>query len=142
MRSIALLAPLALVLIAADTDEAKKDLEKLQGRWQAARYIVDGKELDAKEVKGIQLTVKDDVSTYVHGDIEAKGKYKLNPAKNPKELDILVTTGADKGKTYLAIYEWDGADLRICLTRTGKERPTKFASTPGSKNDLEVWRKK
>jgi uncharacterized protein (TIGR03067 family) len=136
MRRMTLL-PLVLCLIAAD--DAKKELERFQGDWVATRYVIDGKSV---ETEAITLSVKGDESTYTRGDSASKGTYRPNPAKDPKELDIVVTSGPDKGKTYLAIYEFAGEELRICLTRTGKERPTKFTSAKGTDVTLEVWQRK
>jgi uncharacterized protein (TIGR03067 family) len=141
MTSVLSLLPL-LVLLAADDDDARKDLAKFQGAWQPIKYVVDGKETKESDLNKIKLTVKDNVSTISRGGDTGKGSYTLNPGKSPKELDIKITAGDDKGKTYLAIYEFDGDDLKICLNRNGKTRPTKFESKKGTGDVLEVWKKK
>jgi uncharacterized protein (TIGR03067 family) len=46
-------------------------------------------------------------------------------------MDITSTEGANKGKTFLAIYELNGDNLRICYNLTGKVRPTEFKTQKG-----------
>jgi uncharacterized protein (TIGR03067 family) len=140
LRALLFLLPFHL---AADAKEeaAKQDLAKMQGRWISGNNIVDGKPTPADELKNITLEVKGDRSDYVHGTQSGKGMYTLDPTQKPKTLDIVITDGFDKGKTYLAIYEFDGAKLRICHARPGKPRPTKFESKAGSGDVLETWEK-
>jgi uncharacterized protein (TIGR03067 family) len=64
--------------------------------------------------------------------VEAEGTYELDPSKTPKWIDI---TGKDR--KVLGIYRLDGDKLTICLNEHADgDRPTRFASEPGSRNDL------
>ena len=65
-----------------------------------------------------------------------KGKIKLDPAKNPTEIDFQFEEGRHKGKTDLAIYAWDGANLKLCWVRDGDKHPTEFGTKPDDKRVL------
>lgn len=138
-----LLIPCLVFLLAADAaEDAKKDLEKCQGTWVPVLYEVDGKPAADEEKAKIELVIKGDQSTLSKGKEPRHGSYKLSPGKKPKELDILLTDGPDKGKTLPAIYEIEGDILKICLARTGKDRPKELVSKPGSGHVLEVWKRR
>jgi len=68
-------------------------------------------------------------------------KYKLDPAKKPKTIDVLPTDGLDKDKTIEGIYEIKGEELTVCVAKPGSPRPTEFASKAGSGHVLFVLKK-
>ena len=65
----------------------------------------------------------------------------LEPTKTLKEIAEKITTGPNKGKTFLAIYEIDDEHHRICFAAAGKEWPTAFSSIPGSGQLLQAWKR-
>lgn len=137
-----MLSAILLLSVAVAADDAAGELAKFQGDWIIVSFIVDGKPAAADVVKTIKLNVKGDVSTFTIGAVTAMGSYKLDPTKQPKWLDILVTSGAEKGMTKLSIYEFAGQELKICHSGANvKDRPKEFASKPGSGHILEVWKK-
>lgn len=142
MRRCLMLLPVLFILGADAADDAKKELEKFQGQWTPTRYVKDGKALDEKALKQIELTVEGNKSTFKKGANITHGIYKVNPAKAPKELDITLTDGSDADKTLRAIYKFDGDDLVICVGQLGKDRPKEFASKEDSQQILEVWKRK
>jgi len=62
----------------------------------------------------------------------SKGTSTIDPLKKPKTIDFTPTEGEGKGNQYLGIYELGEKTRKICFAPSGKDRPTKFASTPGS----------
>lgn len=94
------------------------------------------------EVRKIKLTIqgkkfmiqKDSV-------VVSQGTFTLDPTKKPKEITETVTAGPNKGKVFLAIYEIDDKQHKICFAAAGKERPTAFSSPPGSGHLLQVWKR-
>jgi uncharacterized protein (TIGR03067 family) len=143
MRHSVLIALLSgLAVTPGIADDASKDLEKMQGSWLAISYTLDGKAWTESELRTLKLVIKGDRSTFTRGGETSQGIYKLDAAKRPRELDITLADGPDKGKQMLAIYEWDGDTLRICVGPVGsKERPREFRSRPGSGTVLEVWKR-
>lgn len=139
-----LLLPAALtagLLVAADAkDDAKKDLDAMQGKWQLASLERDGKSVDVP--KDAIRTVKGDTYTInPRPGVTIEGTYKLNADAKPKQIDITPTTGDNKGKTSLGIYEINGDTLKICWAPSGKDRPTEFKSAEGSGVFLAVHKK-
>jgi uncharacterized protein (TIGR03067 family) len=106
--------------------DAKKDQDKLQGKWLA--------ELDGKKVE-LKLTKDKFAFTMSDGDQKKvfKGTVKIDPASKPKRIDLTIEE-ADKfvGDTARGIYELDGDTLKWCSSAPGKEeRPTEFPTMQG-----------
>ena len=133
------------LLIAAagpQDDAAKKELKTFQGTWVLVSAEKDGKK--ASDEKAIKLIITDNKYSLTQESsavIGHKGTFLLDPAKKPKSTDVIVTEGADKGKTFLGIYELSSDDYKVCFAPAGKERPTEFSSKPGSGNLLQVWKR-
>jgi hypothetical protein len=49
--------------------------------------------------------------------------------------------GKKDGKTDLAIYAWDGANLKLCWVRDGDKHPSEFATKPGDKCVLVILKR-
>ena len=115
-------------------EDAKKELEKIQGTWVVTSAEYNGGRVSAERAKTMKLICKDDKYVQTEGDKEVeKGSHKLDPSKKPKHMDITITDGEHKGKTQLGIYELEGDSLRICVNRAGeKERPAEFAAKPNT----------
>ena len=65
-------------------------------------------------------------------DKEHKGTFKLDASKKPKQIDITPTDGDEKDKVIHGIYSLEKDELKICIARGDKERPTEFESKEGS----------
>jgi uncharacterized protein (TIGR03067 family) len=126
----ALLFVAATVALAPDTpvDDAKKELDKIQGTWIVTSFEVGGQK---GAVGSMKLICVGDKYTQQSGDtVVEKGSHKLDPTKKPKTMDVTITEGEQKGLLQLAIYELDGDTLRMCLNEGGdKERPKEFSTT-------------
>jgi uncharacterized protein (TIGR03067 family) len=132
MKPTALLFLAAGLLLAADApkeDVVKKELEKLQGTWKIASYETGGQVLPAEAVVGT-FVIKGDKYTFKTDDQEEEGTLKLDPEKKPATIDLIITSGNDKGKTQVGIYKLEGDKWTICLAMPGnKDRPSKFATS-------------
>lgn len=74
----------------------------------------------------LKLVMKGDAYTVSADGKEDKGTVKLDATKTPKHLDIVGVEGENKGKTFLAIYEFVDKDtLKACYALSG-DRPTEF----------------
>ena len=140
---------MALAIVAADApkDDAKKDLEKLQGRWTMASAVHDGEELPGDLVSKLKFEIKGDQFT-VKGDEETAKAYskitlKLDAAPTPRLIDFVIGEGGEKGTTIEGVYEWQGADeIKVCVKLDGKERPTEFKSPENSHVVLIVFKRR
>jgi uncharacterized protein (TIGR03067 family) len=117
----------------ADGDDAtrvKAELKKFQGTWVDVYAEKAGKQQE--QVGDHQLKFDGETfSVADHGRAEEKGTIKLNPSRNPMEIDLRFQGGGKEERTVLGIYTWDGEDLKLCWGEPGGgTRPTEFATTP------------
>ena len=73
--------------------------------------------------------MKNDTVTISLGDtVIAESASKIDPTQKPKTMDFTSTKGEDKGKTSLAIYEFDGDTLKICFADEGRKSGPKSSA--------------
>jgi uncharacterized protein (TIGR03067 family) len=122
------------LLTAAAAQEGKavtKDLKKVEGSWTVVELEFAGQKLPAENLKelDIKLVVMKDgkYAQKIKGEVKEEGTLKLDPSKKPATVDLNITSGDDKGKLQLGIYELKGDTWRLSLARPGDEnRPTAF----------------
>jgi uncharacterized protein (TIGR03067 family) len=139
-----LAAGLAAVLaVGADApkDEAiRKELESFQGTWTVESMELDGKPLPDDQRQKIKLVIQgEDFRFYNAEGTSEPGLYKIDPSKDPKELNIVITEGSDKGKIYLVIYKFEAGKMIQCMQLDNKARPNTFSGKAGSGCAYEVW---
>jgi len=123
-----------LLLVSSRTPaEDKKDPDKPDGKWEAVSQTVDGKSADEDELKNRYVVIKGGKMTFLYKDKErGTASVKLDSGKTPKQIDVKYEDGAAKGAVLKGIYKLEGDKLTICFGGLGKDRPTEFASKPGS----------
>jgi RNA polymerase sigma factor (sigma-70 family) len=136
---VAALVPRA---VAAAEDAAKVEAErkKLQGTWVVVSLQEDGAE---KQANGhLQLKIDGETFTMLDGDrLTGKGPFTLDPSRDPMEMDLKFREGKERGKTGLAIYAWDGANLKFCGADSKEKRPTGFTTMPGDDRILLILKR-
>lgn len=124
MKTRVLLVMAVSLLIAADaTEDVKKEKEKLKGTWSLVAVQVPKGEKGPtpKEIKEMKMIFGEDQMTPKFGDKEDKpASYKIDPSKNPKEIDMMPGDRMVKG-----IYLLAGDTLKLCLAQKG-DRPKQF----------------
>ena len=121
---------------------AKDDNKKLDGTWVVESVLRDPREKDREQGKGIRCVIKGTkVVAKMPGEDKPSGTLiiKVDPTKKLKTMDIRPEGEKD---TILAIFELKGDTLRVCWSPVGKERPTEFASKPGTGRALVVLKRK
>lgn len=112
---------------------------KILRRWVAGE--INGRKMTAEEVKKAKLVFKGDRYTVRRGNgLTVMGTVQLNPAKNPKAIDITDADGPYKGKTLLGIYALKGDELTECFAPPSGARPAKFTTEAGTSQFLHVWK--
>jgi len=139
LAALALCAGLALAAAAAD-DDVPTDQDRLQGVWKLIALESDGKKAPDEVVKAMRLTVKGDKLYLREENKEEEAPFKLDPSKTPRTMDLTVRVG-DKTDTVRLIYELKGDELKLCGGRVGKDRPSEFATRPGSGLHLLLFRR-
>jgi RNA polymerase sigma factor (sigma-70 family) len=125
---------------ADDADKVQAEKKKFQGTWVDVYAEKAGKEQE--QVGDHQLKFDGETfSVADHGHVEEKGTFKLDPSKNPKEIDLRLRDRNDEEKTALGIYTWDGENLKLCLGEPGGgTRPKDFTTMPEARFLLIVKR--
>jgi RNA polymerase sigma factor (sigma-70 family) len=121
--------------------KAEAELKAFQGPWLIAAFEQAGvkKEGEGNEE---QLKIEGETFSLWHdGHVEVKGTIKLDPSKNPREIDFQFQEGPREGKTDLAIYAWDGANLKLCWVKDGDTHPPDFTTKPGDQRVLLIMKR-
>jgi uncharacterized protein (TIGR03067 family) len=115
-------------LLAADDKAVKDELEKLKGSWTFESNEQEGEVVGKDKLGDQRLVVTDDKYVQKAGDRTLEeGTVKVDPTKKPATIDLVITSGMDKGKTQLGIYEIKEDVLKLCVARPGTAtRPTEF----------------
>lgn len=120
------------------------DLDKLRGTWLTVSQISNGKVIVDEKTPPppgpvIKLIYEGNIWAVKGGDKTfAKGTFKVDATKSPKELVVM----DDQGKVKLqGIYEVNGDTYRYCIAPAGKDRPGEFSSKEGSGHILMVLKR-
>src|SRR5690348_1599565 len=129
----------ALLLLGADakSEAIAKDLQNFQGTWVVESMEMDGKPLAEDRRKAIKLTIDGENFTFETAKDSHGGLYKIDPTKNPKELNIVIIRGDEKGKVYLVIYKFENGKMIQGMRLDNKDRPKEFTGKAGSGCALE-----
>jgi uncharacterized protein (TIGR03067 family) len=98
----------------------------------------DGRKMPADTFDGSMIVIKGSAFTSAGMGATYEGTVELDQAKKPKTLDLLFTVGHAAGTRNLGIYKLDGDQWTICLATRGGNRPTGFATRPGTGLALET----
>ncbi len=130
------------LLLAADGEEARKELKALQGKWKTVATEAAGKPFPRDAVPDFTFVVAaDGKATGKTPQEEFRFTITVNPRKNPRTIENTHESGKQKGKKQYGIYKREGDKLTVCMTPPGKEesdRPKDF-STKDTSNVVFVF---
>jgi uncharacterized protein (TIGR03067 family) len=145
MRATLALSTVTFLLFgvaAAQDDAVKKELKKFQGTWEAVSGESAGKPQPPESVEGLTVTFQGDKFVSKKGDkVLQEGTIKIDPAKSPRQIDVIASSGPEADKAQLGIYKFEGDRLIICGTPAGGQRPTAFKTDGDEKAHLIVARR-
>ncbi len=121
--------------------EAQEDGKMIEGTWLPVEAELSGQKFPDEYLKTMKLTMTDGRYTVKVGEVLDKGIYKLDPAVEPKAIDISGEEGPNKGKAFPAIYALIGDSLRICYDLEGRKRPTAFKTENNTQQFLVTYRR-
>lgn len=116
----------------------KPDIDALQGHWDIVSLELDGHKFPAV---GAQIAIQRGRFISLNMGAEYSGTVAIDESASPKTFDLLFETGPEAGNRSLGIYELEGDTWKICLGLTGKPRPAKFVSAPGTGHALEILKR-
>jgi len=118
------------------------DVEALQGGWTMVLVFRNGEAAPPDLAKSGELVIEDQEYRAKLGSNAMTAAIKIDSSKSPKEIDLSVSSGENKGQTLKGIYKITGDDLTICRGLTSKEpRPTEFAAPLDSGLLLVTWKR-
>jgi uncharacterized protein (TIGR03067 family) len=124
------IACLITTVIAVADDKSANDAKDLQGVWQAVGLEANGEKSPDDQVKELKIIFKgNEIFAVTSKGEEPKNKFKLDPGKTPKTIDVIPLDGRDKGTTHAGIYSLKKGRLTLCINIFGKNpalRPTEF----------------
>lgn len=133
------LSPIVL-LLAIPASSPADDLDSLQGTWRAEAGPT-GEVIVTLSVDGDRFTRV--VETSPRSTFTFRGRLRVDPMTEPKQLDWLEVTGPDDAPEpdAMAIYTLDGDDLTVCSAAPGSARPDGFEPGRGRFPDLQTFRR-
>jgi RNA polymerase sigma factor (sigma-70 family) len=111
--------------------DPRPDRDRLQGDWRVVAIEYDGRDLTKDQFPFTRLIIQGDTILHEGGRHKSKMSFRLHPEQEPKAIDM--QSKGYHNETYKAIYALEGDTLTICRPAFERERPTEFASKPGSK---------
>src|SRR5262249_57898120 len=93
------------------------DLKDMQGKWKLLSIEIKGEtqKPNPDSPRFVQLDIDGDKVKVIFKDKTEEGSIKLDPAAKPKTINFKATTGRDKDKTLMGIYELKGVQLKLCV---------------------------
>ncbi|MGC6465864.1 MAG: TIGR03067 domain-containing protein [Akkermansiaceae bacterium] len=122
----------SLIPAMADDDLERK---KLEGLWKVVDLEFEGKKANKASISKMRILFKGEAVS-VTGEEKDLFLYRVDTSTKPREMDL-----ATLKEGFLAIYQWDGETLKLCLSqKEGEERPKGF-ETQGTKNFVLTMRR-
>jgi uncharacterized protein (TIGR03067 family) len=143
-------APIAILLCGLSSlagpvraaDAAREELARLQGTWVMTALEINGEKLPAEKFQSTKLEITGDRYITDTGRGRHEATLKLDPAKDPRTIDMTFADGPNKGDTAEGIYKLEGDTLTICRPRLPPQpRPTEFSTKPGTDRFIVVWKR-
>jgi uncharacterized protein (TIGR03067 family) len=119
------------VATAALGDDAKKELDKLQGAWKSEAYEIGGTKIEGESLRAVVATIafKGDAFEWKAGDSANKGTVKIDATKKPIHIDFVYDAGEGvKITTWTGVYAVEGKTLKLCISPPVGERPKDFST--------------
>lgn len=117
-----------------DPGSITEELAKFQGTWRQLSCEADGIIDPPDEFGSAPITTfagNTYLVTLADGTVVLAGTFTLDPTQEPKAVDWTDNCGADKEKTFPAIYAFEGNRLIFCAADEGMERPKEFRTRVG-----------
>jgi uncharacterized protein (TIGR03067 family) len=140
LSTVVMMAFCGLLLAATETKKKATDQDQIQGTWSVVSGESNKPPIE-EIIKHVKLTFKGDMVTTKFKDGSRTGTFKLDAAKDPKEITVTMKSlkkNKDTGKDKVAkdinandvsrgIYQLQGDTLKICMGDPGQPWPKNFS---------------
>jgi uncharacterized protein (TIGR03067 family) len=124
----------------ADDQAVKDELKRHEGTWSVTSSIYDGEAASEDLVRSIKRIVEKDHAVWERdGKRFAGTTLEVDPAREPRTIDVIPDGGPNRGERVLGIYKIEGDKLTICMAGPGKPRPKVFQADKGSGCTLRTF---
>jgi uncharacterized protein (TIGR03067 family) len=138
-RQLLVVLATGLLLGADARDDAKQELDKLQGTWVLESVETKGKELPRDKIAANTLVIKGDKFIRTAGDKQLPGAtFTIDPTKKPKWIDQVFTDKDGKTVVRPGIYELEGDTLKLAFD---KERPKELKTAADSNLNITIYKR-
>jgi|SRR5208283_2086499 len=127
-------------------EDAKKELQKLQGTWVMVSGELGGKKAADEHMSRskivyegdkLQIMVPNQTAETIVAEI-----VRIDPTKKPKEMHFIRKNGPNAGKTLIGIYEFEGDDqYKFAFDPTGAMTLKEFATKEGTGHVRNTWKR-
>ncbi len=139
MRAVGLAALIAGLIGSSAIDD---DRDWQQGTWTVEAFESAGVATPPEIRATIERVVEGDHVVWKRqGKAFAGTTMTIDPAAQPKAIDLVSDGGPQRGEPVLGIYRRDGDRLTVCMAARGDPRPSAFDAPKGSGRTLYVLRK-
>jgi uncharacterized protein (TIGR03067 family) len=122
-----------------DSPAVNAELARLQGEWTMVSGSADGQPMpDDMRQQMRRVCVSNEVTVTMGDTVFPKAKITVDPTKNPKTIDYVMTGGFSAGKTQLGIYDIHGDSFTSAFASPGAPRPRDFSGKPGDGKTISV----
>jgi uncharacterized protein (TIGR03067 family) len=128
---------LAAAALAARAEEKKTDAARILGTWLIVSGEDSGKAVPPEKIKNSAVVIEKDTLHVRDGNNKKvwEVRYRLDPGKDPRAIDMTLEEGELKGKLSKGIYDLQGDTLKLCYALPGEDRPVAFTTKPGSRHN-------
>jgi RNA polymerase sigma factor (sigma-70 family) len=126
-------------------DKFHKHLENLQGTWDLIFLEKEGRPVSAEERDKLRLVwmIQADQIVMQSNGGQDTASYSLDPSRNPKRIDLVLTSDPEKQQqTLRGIYARTNDTLRVCYDPKGQLQPEKFETAAGRSVVLMDFKKR
>ena len=109
----------------------------IDGRWRLVDGYIGGVRVPEAELAGLTLTISNGTFTLS----TTEGFILVDSDPQPGLMDIVATSGPNRGRFVPGIYECAADVLRICCDLSGVDRPTHFDAPPGTRRFAALYRR-
>jgi uncharacterized protein (TIGR03067 family) len=113
------------------------DTSGLNGWWVVTEAKLAGVSLPPDALAELHLRVQSGTFTLGHDE----GTIAVNRDVHPAAMDVVATSGPNRGRFVPAIFEHAGGLLRICYDLSGRQRPREFDAPTGTRRFLATYRR-
>jgi uncharacterized protein (TIGR03067 family) len=120
----------------------QSELDMLKGNWKLISEVAAGQNVQVDATETFYFNGRTLVDS-IGGKVTDEFTIKIDPSKNPKEIDLIPLKQPNMGQTIYGIYKIEGDMLILCANfiPQGNRRPKAFESNQNNKTNILTMKK-